>query len=194
MSLLAVLVTLPVGDWLSKLPKEKQQVPKAFVESTRLPGKPPASAKEMLGAWQMDYSVDDVQVNENDFRVDLLVNLVLQLNEDGSYQLRYTGRWGKKKPSEGITVTETGTFKLSSDVLILDPIETQKTVLEKNKPVNEYALGNDKHLFVVHWETKRIHVAGKCAPYQVDPICKDWQVENVWFTLQGGAKKLSQRR
>ena len=153
----------------------------------------PIGAKTRLVADLGFDSVDDVQVNENDFRVDLLVNMVLQLNEDGSYRLRYTGRWGKKKPSEGITVDESGTFKLSSDVLILDPIETHKTVLEKNKPVNNYSLGNEKHLFVVHWETKRIHVAGKCAPYQVDPICKDWQVENVWFTLQGGAKKLKAR-
>src|SRR5687768_8751907 len=97
MSLLAILVTLPIGDWLSKLPKEKQQVPKAFVESTRLPGKPPASVKDVLGAWQMDYSVDDVRVEDNDFDVDLVVNMVLQLNEDGSYQLRYKGQWGRKK-------------------------------------------------------------------------------------------------
>ena len=62
MPLLALLVTIPLGDILSKLPKEKQQVPQEYTESTRLPGNPPASAKSLLGAWQMDYSEDDVQV------------------------------------------------------------------------------------------------------------------------------------
>ena len=55
----------------------------------------------------------------------------------------------------------------------------------RNKPAGSLGLANDKHLFVVHWETKRIHLAGRCAGYQVDPICKDWQTENVWFTFKG---------
>lgn len=190
MSLLAILVTLPIGDWLSKLPKEKQQVPKAFVESTRLPGKPPASAKDVLGAWQMDYSVDDVRVEDNDFNVDLVVNIILQLNEDGTYQLRYKGQWGRKKDVRGVMVNEAGTYKLSRDVLILDPAETERTELVKNKPAGSNGMANEKHVFVIQAETKRIHIAGKCAAYQVDPLCKDWQVENVWFTLQDGAKKL----
>jgi hypothetical protein len=128
MPLLALLVTIPLGDILSKLPKAKQQVPQEYTESTRLPGLPPASVKNLVGAWQMDYSEDDVQVE--DFNVDLLVKMVVQFNDDGTYLLRYSGRWGKNKDARGLDVAETGTYKLSSDVLILDPNEVTKTDVE----------------------------------------------------------------
>ena len=187
MSLLVALVTIPLGDMLSKLPRAKQQVPQAYEESMRLPGRPPASSKEMLGAWEMDYSEDDVNIN--DFTVDLLVRMVVQLNEDGTYLLRYSGRWGKGKEARGVTVDEAGSFKLSSDVLILDPVEVTRTDIERNKAVGSNGLANEKHVFVVHWETRRIHLAGRCASYQVDPVCKDWQTQNVWFTLRGPSGK-----
>lgn len=189
MPLLALLVTIPLGDILSKLPKARQQVPQEYTESTRLPGNPPASARSLLGAWQMDYSEDDVQVE--DFNVDLLVKMVVQFNEDGTYLLRYSGRWGKNKQARGLTVDESGTYKLSSDVLILDPDEVTKTDVERDKAVASFGLANEKHLFVVHAEPRRIHLAGRCAPWQVDSICKNWRVENVWFTFQGPARKLA---
>lgn len=189
MSLLAVLVTIPLGDMIAKLPKAKQQVPQEYSDSTRLPGKPPASIRDVAGAWEMDYSQDDVQVE--DLNVELLVKMVVQLNEDGTYQLQYSGRWGKGKSARGITVDETGTFKLSSDVLILDPIEVTRTEVERNRPAGSIGLANEKHLFVVHSEARRIHLAGRCAPYQLDPICKNWKVDNAWFTFKAGARKLS---
>jgi hypothetical protein len=183
MSLLALLVTIPLGDMLSKLPRAKQQVPQVYDEATRLPGKPPAAAANLQGAWEMDYSEDDVTIDS--YNVELIVKMVVQFNEDGTYRLRYDGRWGKGKDARGVTVDEAGSFKLSSDVLILDPVEVTRTDLVRNKPAGSLGLANDKHLFVVHWETKRIHLAGRCAGYQVDPICKDWQTENVWFTFKG---------
>lgn len=188
MVLLALLVNIPLGDFLEKLPRAKQQVPQAYEESTRLPGKPPASAKDLHGAWQMDYSEDDVIVN--DYNVDLGVRMVVQFNPDGTYQLQYSGRWGKGKDARGVTVDETGTFKLSSDVLILDPTEVTRTDIERRKPVASIGLANEKHLFIVHAETARIHLAGRCSNYQLDPICKDWQVENAWFTFKDSAAKL----
>lgn len=188
MSLLALLVTIPLGDILSKLPREKQQVPQEYTESTRLPGSPPASAQDLVGAWQMDYSQDDAQVE--DLNVDLLVRMVVQINPDGSYLMQYAAHWGRDKSARGLRVDERGTFKLSSDVIIFDPIEVTRTDLERNRPVASFGLANEKHLFVVHAETRRLHLAGRCAPYQIDPICKNWNVENAWFTFKGGAKKL----
>jgi hypothetical protein len=183
MPLLALLVSIPLGDMLSKLPRARQQVPQAYDESTRLPGKPPAAATDLYGSWEMDYSEDDVNIDS--FNVDLVVKMIVQFNKDGTYRLQYNGRWGKGKEARGVTVDESGSFKLSSDVLILDPAEVNKTDVERNKPVGSLALANEKHLMVVHAETRRIHLAGKCGSYQVDPICKDWQIENVWFTFKG---------
>jgi hypothetical protein len=191
MSLLAVLVTIPLGDWLSRLPKAEQQVPKPFVESTRLPGKAPEAARDLVGSWKLAYSEDDAQID--DHSVELLVNLVVEFKEDGTYQLKYAARWGnppiKHKDSRGVDVDESGTWKVSSDVLILDPLEVTRHDVVKNKAVDSIGIANEKHLFVVHWEPKRIHLAGRCAPYQVDPICKDWQVENAWFTFKGKPRR-----
>lgn len=188
MPLLALLVSIPLGDILSKLPREKQQVPQEYNERTRLPGKAPASAADIVGAWQMDYAEDDVQVE--DFNVDLIVKMVVQFKPDGTYLLRYSGRWGKGKEARGVDIDENGSYKLSRDVLILDPSQVTRTDIERNKPAGSFGLANDKHVFVVQAETRRIHLAGRCAAWQVDPICKNWKVENAWFTFQGGAKKL----
>lgn|SRR5688572_8944460 len=186
MSLLALLVTLPLGDMLSKLPKAEQQVPKPFTEETRLPGKPPAAAQDLVGSWQLDYSEDEAQIADVD--VELLVNVVLKIEKDGRYTLKYTAHWGnppiKGKEARGVTVEESGTYKLSRDVLILDPAGTLQSEVHRKDVVDTLDLSNEKHVFVVHWETKRIHLAGRCASYQVDPLCKNWQVENVWFTLK----------
>lgn len=189
MSVLALLVVIPLGDWLEKLPKAKQQIPKPYSEETRLPGTAPAAAKDLQRAWQLEYSAEDVQVGEQNG--DLLIKMVVQFEPDGSYKLRYAARWGnpplRGRDARGVTVEETGQYKLSRDVLILDPIETfQHDILKNDDVTGTLQLANEKHVLVVHWETKRIHLAGRCASYQVDPLCKDWQTENVWFTLKQG--------
>jgi hypothetical protein len=105
----------------------------------------------------------------------------------------YSANWGnpplKGKDARGITIEESGTYKLSSDVLILDPEESTRSDMVKRKPTNREPIGNEKHVFVVHWETKRIHIAGRCASYQVDPLCLYTDVSNVWFTLKGSLGK-----
>lgn len=193
MSLLVLLVTVPLGDILAKLPKKSEQdPPKAYTEQTRLPGKPPAAIQDLRGAWKLHYADEDVQVGEE--VGDIIVNMTVQFEEHGTYRLQYSARWGnpplKGKDARGVTIDETGDYKLSGDVLIMDPIEVIQTDVVRNSPTGTIGLANEKHLYVVHWETRRIHLAGRCAPYQVDPICKDWQVENAWFSFKGPAKKV----
>jgi hypothetical protein len=192
MSLLAILVSIPLGDILSKIPRGEQDPPKPYSESTRLPGKAPPAAGNLHGAWKLQYSEDDAQIE--DFNGELIVNLVVQFEADGTYRLQYTARWGnppgKSIDARGVTVDELGTYKLSGDMLIFDPEQVTRTDFEKSKPAGSVGLANEKHLLVVHWEPKRLHLAGRCAPYQVDPICKNWQIENAWFTFKGPSRKL----
>jgi hypothetical protein len=187
MSLLAFLVTIPLGDFINKMPKDQQQPPKRFVEGVRLPGKPPASAKDLHGEWQLGYEAYDVQTSEG--TAEIIVNMAIDFKPDGNYQLVYSANWGnpplKGKNAVGVTVEESGTYKLSSDVLILDPVESTRSDMVKRKATSREPVENEKHVFVVHWETKRIHLAGRCAVYQVDPLCLDTDVSNVWFTLKG---------
>lgn len=187
MSLLAFLVTIPLGDFISKLPKEEQQQPKRYVEGVRLPGKPPEAASDLQGEWRLGYEAYDVQTNEG--TAEIVINFAIQFKADGRYQLLYSANWGnpplKGKNAHGITVEESGVYKLSRDVLILDPAETIRSNMVKRKPVDRETVDNEKHVFIVHWETKRIHIAGRCATYQVDPMCLDTDVSNIWFVLKG---------
>jgi hypothetical protein len=169
------------------MPKDQQQPPRRFVEGVRLPGKPPASLQDLKGEWQIGYEAYDVQTSEG--TAEIVVNMAIEFKEDGHYQLVYSANWGnpplKGKDARGITVEESGTYKLSSDVLILDPEQSTRSDMVKRKATNREPIGNEKHVFVVHWETKRIHIAGRCASYQVDPMCLDTEVSTVWFTLKG---------
>jgi hypothetical protein len=187
MSLLALLAVVPLTPIFDKIPRGQQAPPKAFAEGARLPGKPPPAIKDALGAWQLDYSLDDV--NFSDGNAELIVNLILKLEENGTYQMVYAARWGnppvRGKDAAGITVDEAGSYKLSGDVLILQPDETMQADIEKNKVMRREPIHSEKHVFVIHWESKRIHLVGRCAVYQVDPICKNPDLSNVWFTLKG---------
>jgi hypothetical protein len=187
MSLLLMLVSVPLTPIFDRIPRAEQQPPKAYAEGVRLPGKPPPALKDLQGAWQLGYELADAQLSDGN--AELIVNMVLQLDADGTYHLSYAARWGnpplRGKDAKGITVDESGTFKLSGDVLLLDPAETMLAELERNKVVRREPTRSEKHVYVVHWESKRIHIAGRCARYQVDPICQDPDVQNVWYTLKG---------
>lgn len=192
MSLLVLLATVPLTPIFDKIPRSEQAPPKAFEDGGRLPGKPAPELKNAFGSWQMDYSLEDVDIAAGN--ADLIVHLKLELNQDGSYQMVYAARWGrppgKGKNAGGVNVDETGTYKLTGDVLILESTETMKTDVEKTKAGRREPIKPEKHVFVMHWESKRIHLVGRCAAYQVDPICQNPDLPNVWFTLRGPGKRL----
>jgi hypothetical protein len=191
MSLLAILAVVPLGQILERIPRAEQEPPKAFAEGVRLPGRPPPGVDSLHGKWQFGYEMNDAPLADGN--AGLEVSLAIQLEKDGSYRLTYDARWGnppgRGKDARGITVDEIGTYKLSGDVLLLDPAETLRAELVKSKVVSREPAHNEKHVYVVHWESKRIHLAGRCAKYQVDPICHDYDVENVWYTLKGSVAK-----
>lgn len=185
MSILAILAVVPLGQILERIPRAEQEPPKAFAEGVRLPGKPPP-AGSLHGEWKYGYEVADAPLQEGN--ADLEVSLAVQFDADGNYRLTYDARWGnppgRGKDARGITIDEIGTYRLSGDVLLLDPAETFRAERVKSKVVSREPAHNEKHVYVVHWESKRIHLAGRCARYQLDPICHDYDVENVWYTLR----------
>jgi hypothetical protein len=189
--MLAILAVVPLGQILERIPRAEQEPPRVFAEGVRLPGKPPPEPDSVHGKWQSGYEVNDAPLAEGN--ADLTVSLAVQLEKDGSYRLTYDARWGnppgRGKDARGITIDEIGSYKISGDVLLLDPAETMRAELLKNKVVSREPVHSEKHVYVVHWESKRIHLAGRCAKYQVDPICQEYDVENVWYTLKGSAAK-----
>ena len=85
MPLLAFLVTIPLGDFISKMPKNEQEPPKRFVEGVRLPGKPPLAVKDITGEWRLGYEAYDVQTSEG--TAEIVINLAIEFKADGNYQL-----------------------------------------------------------------------------------------------------------
>jgi hypothetical protein len=191
MSILAMLAVVPLGQILERIPRAEQEPPKTFAEGIRLPGKPPPLDSNIHGKWKFGYEVDDAPLADGN--ADLVVNVAVQFDADGTYRLTYDARWGnppgRGKDARGITIDEAGIWRLSGDVLLLEPAETMRAERVKNKVVGREPLHNEKHVYVVHWESRHIHLAGRCAKYQLDPICQDYDVENVWYTLKRSTSK-----
>ncbi len=156
--------------------------PQFFAEGVTLPGKPFSSLKDVVGAWQYNYSLSDAHL-EGGTR-NLIVVIVLTLRADSSYELMYSARWGNRGGSpvaDGVSAHESGSFSWAGGVLILEPTATQHSDIENNSVVRQQAIANEKHVLLVHVAKRRLHVAGRCARYQVDPACR--QFPNVWYSM-----------
>ena len=70
---------------------DRGKQPQPFDEKVTLPGKIPATAKSLSGAWQYGYHLDNADLEGG--KSDLIVGSTLILREDGTYQLEYHARW-----------------------------------------------------------------------------------------------------
>jgi hypothetical protein len=170
--------------------------PKPFDDNVSLPGKIPASATSLKGAWQFGYQLLDANMEGR--KSDLIVGTSLFLREDGTYTLSYHARWNLPRPPvpvagggtvptstkggmDGRNVSETGHFSLSGEVLLLEPENVDFSNLENNTVINRETIANDNHTLFVRLDKGHLAVAGRCASYQVDPICRDTPI--VWYTM-----------
>jgi hypothetical protein len=160
----------------------RPSAPQSFAEGVSLPGKPPSALKDLIGAWQYNYSLSDAQLEAG--TSNLIVVIVLTLREDASYELVYSARWGNGSGgpvANGVGAHESGSFSWSGEVLILEPATTQHSDIENNSVVRQQEIANEKHVLLAHVEKKQLNVAGRCAHYQVDPACR--QFPNVWYSM-----------
>jgi hypothetical protein len=121
----------------------------------------------------------------------LMFGLMLGFNDNGSYELQYHARWSLPG-LDGVNVTETGRFSLSGEILLLEPEETRYVELEDNRMMNPpQTIANENRAYVVSLDKARLHLAGRCAKYQVEPICKESR--DVWVQLgsQAGRRWLN---
>jgi len=180
--------------------------PAPYNDKVVLPGSVPPTMQSVKGDWQFSYLLKDAPLESG--KSDLIVSTVLMLDEAGSYQLHYTARWNLPKstniplpkipspiplplPSsipmssgglDGLNVTETGRYVLSGQVLLLEPAETRQATVDNNKVVNQDSIANEKHVLIVRLDQTQLAVAGRCASYQVDPVCKKTQF--IWYTMK----------
>jgi hypothetical protein len=180
--LAAPVFVMAVGPGFGTFGREKRPPPQPYTEQVAMPGKPPQQSREIVGAWELQYELDDAPLEDG--RTELLVHLIVDLREDGSYMLHYSGRWGGIAGfgARGIVVNEQGSWSLSTDVLLLEPARTGRSEVHDQTAVNQKTIANENHVLIVSRDGKYLHAAGRCAKFQIDPICRT--APNIWYTMR----------
>jgi hypothetical protein len=178
----ALLLVAGLGPAFGTFGRENRPPPQPYTELVVLPGKPPIMDKELFGAWELTYRLDDAQLEDG--RAELLVVLFVNLHEDGSYELDYSARWGgiAGYGARALTVSEQGSFSRSGEVLLLDPSRTIRSEIQAQVMVSQTPIPDENHVLITSRDGKYLHVAGRCAKYQIDPICK--ATPNIWYSMR----------
>lgn len=178
----AMLLVTALGPAFGTFGRENRPPPQPYTELVVMPGKPPIMDKELIGAWELVYRLDDAPLEDG--RAELLVHLFLDLREDGSYELNYSARWGgiAGYGARAVTVSEQGSFSRSGEVLLLDPFRTVRSEIQAQVLVSQTPIPDENHVLIVRRDGKYLHVAGRCAKYQIDPICQ--VTPTIWYSMR----------
>jgi hypothetical protein len=178
----AMLLAAGLGPAFGTFGREDRPPPQPYTELVVLPGKAPILVQELIGGWELVYRLDDAQLEDG--RTELSVNLFLQLREDGSYELNYSARWGgiAGYGARMLTVSEEGSFSRSGEVLLLDPARTVRAEIQAQVLVSQTPIPDENHVLIVRRDGKYLHVAGRCARYQIDPICRTTPA--IWYSMR----------
>jgi hypothetical protein len=170
--------------------------PEAFDEQVTLRGEPPANIAGIKGGWQYEYWIPEAPL-DNGEQADLRIFTVLKLHENGKYELSYNAVWNQPDPDpvlgdlvmrvdvngiKALHVNELGTFSLSGEVLLLEPRKITSAETEGLHTKRLGYLPNVNHSLIVRHEKESLDLAGRCATYQIDPICKDSPI--IWYSMQ----------
>jgi hypothetical protein len=168
--------------------------PQAFDEQVTLVGEAPESIKSIKGAWEYEYWIPEVPLDSGE-QADLRIFTVLKLHENGKYELGYNAVWNLPDPVLGdlvmkvdvngikaLHVFENGRFALSGEVLLLEPAKILYSEVENMHTKQLKYLPNVNHSLIVRHEKESLSVAGRCATYQIDLVCKDSPI--IWYTLK----------
>jgi hypothetical protein len=178
----AMLLVIALGPAFGTLGRETRPPPQPYTELVVLPGKPPVMDQELIGAWELAYRLDDAQLENG--RAQLSVNLFIDLHEDGSYELSYSARWGgiAGYGAQALTVSEQGSFSRSGEVLLLESSRTIRSEFQVRVLVSQTPIPDENHVLIVRRDGKSLHVAGRCAKYQIDPICR--VTPTIWYSMR----------
>jgi len=162
--------------------------PQVLTDETALPGRRPYNASALRTGWQYTYLEPKARV-EPGKQVPMRTRIHLWFGDDGVYQLFYSARWSSSgaanpigaRDMDGVDVNESGKFSLSDDILLLEPTRTDFTQRAKGAVVRQEIAENQRRVYLVHAEPTTLHIAGRCASYQVEPICREGS--NIWYQL-----------
>jgi hypothetical protein len=179
-------VVAAIGGPLFGMFARETKPPQPFDEDVTLAGKVPPSVKSLSGAWQFNYRLGDAKLEGGSNN--LLVVITLMLKEDGTYHLSYLARWNLPRGvvplpirMDGINVAENGKYSLSGEVLLLEPDGTMFANIEDNMAKPAQSIANENHTWIVRLDKAHLAVAGRCASYQVDPVCRETPL--IWYSM-----------
>ena len=180
--LAATLLATAIGPIFGSIARDNDP-PQPYTETVKLPGNSPQAQRDLHGAWMYDYREEDAALEDG--RDLLLVTIYFHLHENGTYELLYSARWGGfgiSPTSKGLNVRETGTYSVSRGMLMLKPETTVRSEITGNTVVSNRPIANENHVLIAHVEKAKLHVAGRCAQYQIDPACR--ASPNIWFSMK----------
>lgn len=178
----AILLVAGLGPAFGTFGRENRPPPQPYTELVTLPGMPPVMDKELFGGWELVYRLDDAALEDG--RAELLVNLFIHLHEDGSYELDYSARWGgiAGYGARTLSVSERGSFSRSGEVLLLEPARTVRAEIRSQVLVSQQTIPDENHVLITRRDGKYLHVAGRCAKYQIDPVCR--ATPTIWYSMR----------
>lgn len=188
---IALLALLPgCGYYLTRMERADSRVerpaPKAIKSDTTLPGHTPPDAKDLAGMWNFGSNEPGARM-EHGIEPLLSYGMILKLEADGRYELAYWAAWGGRGANRpgfnGVDVRETGRFSLSGEILLLEP-DTTSFAKKTAGSVDRQSIANERRAYVVRRDKGYLHIAGRCAGYQLEPICRE--ARDVGYALRWG--------
>lgn len=149
--------------------------------SQRLPGDVPVTGSDLRGAW---FFRQPLQSRDPLFSNAFFHALWLWIREDGTYDLVYQASEGSRARNSpafrAVDVRESGRFSISGGTLSLEPATTRAVELRQGGR-RRTTLGNEPRDYVARVDGGYLNLAGPCATYQIEPICRD---SDVWISLR----------
>lgn len=159
-----------------------------FERSQDLPGNPPATVADVRGAWfhrEVQAGAARDPIFGNAYASQPFHAIWIWLREDGTYDLVYQAVWGARARNDprfsGIDVRETGRFSIAGGQLSLEP-ETTRAIEVTRGNRERSTLDNESREYLAGVDGGYLHLAGPCARYQVEAICR--ASADVWISLR----------
>lgn len=159
-----------------------------YQSTQRLPGDVPATPADVRGAWffrevQAGSTRDPIFGNAS--AMGPFHAIWIWLRDDGTYDLVYQTYWDARARNDprlsGIDVRESGRFSIAAGSLSLEPSTTRAVEVTRGNRVRS-TLENDPRDYVARIDGGYLNLAGPCARYQIDPICRE--SAEVWISLR----------
>lgn len=189
----ALVIAALVGMWGAIAPSAVVEQftsppPRILTGDETPPGKVPYGVPAIRAAWDYTYLEQNARI-EPGKQGAMRTRLHLRLANDGTYQFTYSARWSPgstanplgNRYADGVEVTETGKFALSGEILLLEASRTELTKRVRGTVAAPQIIESDRRAYLVRTEEARLHIAGRCAKYQAEPICADGR--DVWYQL-----------